>query len=72
MQSAGHDGPQVLAGLQRLVVLRPVEHRAPAHRVRVAEADELQAGGEQHRVQRVAQEAGDDQRGHRRDDLDQR
>src|SRR5215831_16054259 len=37
---AGDDRPQVLAGLQRLVVLGPVEHRPPAHRVRVAQADE--------------------------------
>src|ERR1035437_75491 len=65
------DGPQVLAGLQGLVVLRPVQHRAPAHGVGIAQADELQAGAEQHRVQRVGQEAGDDQRCHGGNDLDQ-
>src|ERR1700729_2553318 len=31
-QGTGDDRPQVLPGLQRLVVLGPVEHRAPAHR----------------------------------------
>src|SRR5450755_1010745 len=64
------DRPHGLAGLQRRVVLRPVEHRPPALRVRVAQADELQAGREQHRVQRVGQEARHDQRGHCGDDLD--
>src|ERR1700728_3520972 len=66
----GGQRPHGLAGLQRRVVLRPVEHRPPALRVRVAQGDELQAGGEQDRVQRVGQEARHDQRGHRRDDLD--
>jgi hypothetical protein len=61
--------PQVLSGLQRLVVLGPVEHRAPARGVRVAEADELQAGGEQHGVQRVGEERGHQQRCHRGQDL---
>src|SRR5580698_5733373 len=64
-----HDDPQGQAGLERLVVLRPVQHRAPADLIRVAEPDELQARGEQHRVQRVGQEAGHQQRGHRGDDL---
>src|SRR5580693_6461059 len=63
------DRPHGLAGLQRRVVLRPIQHRPPALRVRVAQADELQAGREQHRVQRVGQEARHDQRGHRGDDL---
>src|SRR5262249_133581 len=67
---AGGAGPARLAGLERFVVLGGLEDRSPAHRRRVAEADELQAGREQHRVQRVGQEAGHDQRGHRRDDLD--
>src|ERR1700728_2013445 len=67
---SGGERPHGLPGLQRRVVLRPVEHRPPALRVRVAQADELQAGGEQDRVQRVGQEARHDQRGHRRDDLD--
>src|ERR1039458_10132060 len=53
----GDHRPQVLSGLQGLVVLRPVEHRAPAHRVGIAEPDELQAGGEQDRVERVGEEA---------------
>src|SRR6516165_8074299 len=66
---AWDDDPQGQARLERLVVLRPVEHRAPARHVRVAEPDELQAGGEQHRVQRVGQEGGHEQRRHRRDDL---
>src|SRR5262249_8307060 len=65
----GDDDPQGQAGLEGLVVLRPVEHRAPACHVRVAEPDELQAGGEQHRVQRVGQEGGHEQRRHRGDDL---
>src|SRR5215831_13976989 len=68
--NAGRDGPQVLAGLQRLVVLGPVKHRAPARGVRVAEPDELQAGSEQHGVQRVGEERGQQQRGHRGQDLD--
>src|SRR5215467_8250277 len=67
---AGHDDPQGLAGLERLVVLGPVQHRAPAGHARVAQPDELQAGGEQHGVERVGQEAGHQQRGHRGDDLD--
>src|SRR5215471_7208385 len=64
----GRDDPQ-RRDLERLVVLGPVQHRAPAGHVRVAEPDELQAGGEQHRVQRVGQEGGHEQRRHRRDDL---
>src|SRR5215469_6507687 len=64
------EDPQCLAGLVGLVVLRRLQHRAPAHLVGVAQPDELQAAGEQHRVQRVAQEAGDEQRRHRRNDLD--
>src|SRR3984885_9184344 len=63
------DRPHGLAGLQRCLVLRPVQHRAPALGVGVAQADVLQAGGEQHRVQGVGQEARHDQRGHRGDDL---
>src|SRR5215471_15189607 len=66
---AGDNDPQGQAGLECLVVLGPVEHRAPARHVRVAEPDELQAGGEQHRVQRVGQEGGHEQRRHRGDDL---
>src|SRR5580704_3558018 len=66
---AGDEDPQGLAGLERLAVLGPVQHRAPAHHLGVAEPDELQAGGEQHRVQRVGQEGGHQQRGHRGDDL---
>src|SRR5258708_23876257 len=44
-----------------LVVLGPVQHGAPAGHARVAEPDELQAGREQHGVQRVGQEAGHEQ-----------
>src|SRR5450432_2400830 len=55
---AGHDRPQVLAGLQRGAILRPVQHRAPAQRVRVAEADELQPGRGQHVVDGGAEEGG--------------
>src|SRR5215472_15890251 len=66
---AGDNDPQWQAGLEGLVVLGPVEHRAPARHVRVAEPDELKAGGEQHRVERVGQEGGHEQRRHRRDDL---
>src|SRR4051812_24263851 len=47
---AGRDRPQRHAGLQRLLVLRPVEHRSPTDRVRVAEAEELQPGRGEHRV----------------------
>src|SRR5215831_6893268 len=65
----GDDDPQGQAGLEGLVVFGPVQHRAPARHVRVAEPDELQAGGEQHRVQRVGQERGHEQRRHRGDDL---
>src|SRR5690242_9985880 len=67
---AGRDRPQRRAGLQRLLVLRPVQHRSPADRARVSEAQELQPGGGEHRVQRRAQEVRDDQRDHRRQDLD--
>src|SRR5712691_1681987 len=58
---AGHNDPLGQAGLERLVVLGPVQHGAPAGHVWVAEPDELQAGGEQHGVQRVGQEAGHEQ-----------
>src|ERR1700722_11465513 len=60
---AGNDDPQRLAGLEGLLVLGPVEHRAPAGDVGVAEADELEAGGEQHCVQRVGGGGGGQQRG---------
>src|SRR5215212_9708850 len=64
------DRPLRDAALQRLLALCPVEHRAPADRVGVAEAEELQAGGGQHRVERGAEEVGDDERGHRRQHLE--
>src|SRR3954453_13357152 len=48
---AGRHHPQRLTGLQGTVVLRPVQHRAPAQRAAVAEADELQARGGEHRVE---------------------
>src|SRR5260221_4772783 len=54
---SGRDGPHRLAGLQRPVGLRPGQHRAPALRVRVAQADVLQTRGEQHRGQRSCQGA---------------
>src|SRR5215472_11579195 len=66
---ARHDDPQGLPGLERLGVLGPVQHGAPAGHARVAEADELQAGGEQHGVERVGQERGHQQGRHRGDDL---
>src|SRR5215510_4028520 len=53
---AGDDRPQVLPGLERLVVLGPVEHRSPARGVRVGAADQLQPRSEPGRVQRVGQE----------------
>src|SRR5262245_49323246 len=67
---AGRDRPQWNPGLQRLLVLRPVEHRAPAVRRRVAEAQELQPGGGEHRVERRAEEVRNDERGHRGQDLE--
>src|SRR2546421_2911267 len=67
---ARRERPQRHAGLQRLLALRPVQHRAPAQRVRIAEAEELQAGGGQHGVQRGAEEGGHDQRRHRRQQLE--
>src|SRR5579859_1544549 len=66
---AGRDDPQ-WRDLERLVVLGPVQHRPPARHVRVPEADELQAGGEQHRIQRVGEKGRHQQGGHRGDDLD--
>src|SRR5579871_261081 len=66
---AGCDDPQRQTGLECLVILGPVQHRAPARHARVAEPDELKAGGEQHRVQRVGQEGGHEQRRHRGNDL---
>src|ERR1022692_2508189 len=54
---AGNDDPLGQPGLERLVVLRPVQHRSPADLVRVAEADELEAGGEEDGVEGVGQEA---------------
>src|SRR5438045_2349486 len=68
---AGRDGPQRHAGLQRALVLRPVQHRAPAHRVGVAEAEELQAGRCQHGVQRGAEEVRHDEGRHRGQHLEQ-
>src|SRR5215467_1624209 len=65
---AGRDDPQ-WRDLERLVVLGPVQHRPPAGHVRIAEPDELQACGEQHRVQRVGEKGRYQQRGHRGDDL---
>src|SRR5215475_12715513 len=44
---AGDHRLQVFAYLQCLVILRPVEHGSPGDRVRIPEADELQAGGEE-------------------------
>src|SRR6266567_2993046 len=66
----GHQRPEVLAGRECLVVLRPVQHRSPAHRRRVAEADELQAGREEDVVHGGAQEGCHDQGCHGGDDLD--
>src|SRR4051812_35372046 len=66
----GRDRPQWHAGLQRLLVLRPVEHRAPAGRVRVAEAEELESGRGQDGVERRAEEVRDDQRRHGGQHLD--
>src|SRR5205807_2330544 len=68
---AGRDRPERTAGRQRLVVLGPVQHRAPADLVDVAEADELQPGGRQHGVERGPEEVRHDQRGHRGDELEQ-
>src|SRR5579875_2302853 len=65
----GHDEPQIVPGGPGRVLVGPVQGGAPAHVVALAEADELQAGAGQHRVQRVGQEAGQQQRGHGRDDL---
>src|SRR3954452_17746602 len=66
---AGGERPLRQAGLQCLLALRPVEHGAPADRVGVAEAEELQPGRGQHRVERGAEEVRDDERGHRRQHL---
>src|SRR5215831_73795 len=66
---AGHDDPQGQASLEGLVVLGPVQHRAPAGHARVAEPDELQARGEQHRIKRVREEGRHQQRRHRGNDL---
>src|SRR3954447_21462705 len=68
---AGRDHPQRLTGLQGAVVLRPVQHRAPAQRGAVAEADELQARRREHRVEGAAEEGGQDERRHRGQDLEQ-
>src|SRR3954451_10711748 len=67
---AGRDRPERHAALQRLLVLRPVEHRAPADRVGIAEPEELQTGRGQHGVQRGAEEVGHNQRRHRGQDLE--
>src|SRR3954469_9502263 len=62
--------PQRLTGLQGAVVLRPVQHRAPAQRGAVAEPDELQPRRREHRVQRGPEEGGQDERRHRGQDLE--
>ena len=48
MQTPGMIAHSGMPALERLVVLRPVEHGAPALGVGVAEPDELQAGRGQH------------------------
>src|SRR6185312_6766591 len=64
------NGPPSGAGLQRGLRVGPVEHGAPAVGVRVAQAQELQAGRGEHGVQGGAEEVGDDQGDHRRQHLE--
>src|SRR5215469_93422 len=57
----GDDRPQVEPAAERVVLLCPVQRGAPAHVVGVAKADELQTGARQDGVERVVQEAGQQQ-----------
>ena len=66
---AGRDRPERHARQERVVRLRPVEHRSPALAVRIAEPDELQTRGGEDGVDRRAEEGRDDERRHRRQDL---
>ena len=66
---ARHERPQDLPGLEGRLLLGPVEHRAPALSVRVAEPDELQAGRGQHGEDGVEAEGRHDERAHRRQHL---
>src|ERR1700722_8152549 len=56
-----HNEPQVVAGGPGSILVRPVERGAPAQVVALTEADELGTGAGQHRVERVVQEAGEQQ-----------
>src|SRR5215469_690916 len=56
------DGPEWDPCLERLIVLRPVEHRAPAVGVDAAEPDELQPRRRQDRIDRGTEEIRDEQR----------
>src|SRR5215469_1022794 len=58
---SGHDRPREEPAAQRVVLLCPVQRGAPAHVVGVAKADELQTGARQDGVERVVQEAGQQQ-----------
>ncbi len=69
MQTPGMIAHSGMPGAERLVVLRPVEHRAPALGIGVAEADELQASRRQHREDGRSEERRHDERGHRGQDL---
>src|SRR5262249_35008339 len=60
---------QPLAGQQRILLLRVVEDGSPAHRVRVAEAEEFEARLGHHGCRRRCEEARRDERGHVRQDL---
>ena len=57
------------AGAEGVALCR-VQHRAPAVHVRVAQADETDAGGCQHRIESRPEEARHDERRHGRQDLD--
>src|SRR6185437_12157249 len=45
------DRPERHTGLQGLLALRPIRHGTPPDRVRIAQAEELQSGRRQHRIE---------------------
>src|SRR5580658_9168825 len=72
----GHGGawsqrPPRVARLERAALLRVIEHRSPGQLRAVPETEELQAGREADHEDGESKKGRDDERCHRRDDLDE-
>src|SRR5450755_2190878 len=63
------DGPYRVTALEGAVVLRPIQHGAPAERRRIAKPEELETSRGKHRIECCAKEVRHDQRRHRRQQL---